>query len=276
MAGQPLLPELGEDESRGEIALIYADIRATLGIPFVGLIYRTLAAEPGRLSEAWSRLRPYLSHPDIRGAAAALDPGLRGAPHIAPVIGLPEVGFDRAFAERASSTLAAYDHMNRLNLVGLTALLGAHRPASTAWRDSLEPVPPTQWAREDLLPMADLDALPDEERGLLLRISEMILPSRGPVLVPSLLRHFARPGLLRPLWRSLQPAIEGGFIASAAASLRGQAASVPIPAGIRIDPPVHAGIIETAERFVIATSTMVVTGAMLERALRGRPSPPTF
>ena len=271
MAGPPLLPELGETDSEGEIAALYADIRATLGIPFVGLIYRTLAVEPGRLARVWSRLRPYLGHPQTWSAAAELDLGLEAAPAIAPVTGLAEAGFDTRLAAQATATLAAYDQMNRLNLLGLAVLLSPDRRTSTAASAAgRHPVDAFRWTREDLLPMADVDLLPAEERDLLVRISASLLPSRGPILIPSLLRHFARPRVLSLLWPSIRPAIEGGFVSAVAASLRRQAFALPLPAGVRIERMVEPGVVETCERFVWATSTMVVTGAMLERALQPR------
>ena len=271
MAEQQLLPELGEAESDGEVADLYSEIRATLGVPFVGLIYRMLAVEPDRLALVWSRLAPFLVHPEIRAAAALLDPGLEGAPAIAPATGLDEAGFDSRLAAQAAATLAAYDQMNRLNLLGLTVLLAPERPVSAAAAEAgPQGVVVPRWKREDLLPMAEVDGLPLEDRDLLVRISESLLPGPGPILVPSLLRHFARPGLLSRLWPSLRPAIEGGFVPAAAASLRRQAYAVPLPAGVRIDALAEPGVVDACRRFVDATSTMVVMGALLERALAPR------
>ena len=269
MAGPPLLPELTESDGEGEVAALYSDIRATLGIPFVGLIYRTLAVEPGRLARVWNRLRPYLIHPQTWSMAADLDLGLDGAPAIAPVAGLTEAGFGTRLAAQAAATLAAYDQMNRLNLLGLAVLISPERPTSTPISVAgRHPADVSRWTREDLLPMPDVDMLPVTDRDLLVRISESLLPSSGPILVPSLLRHFALPGVLPLLWSSLRPAIEVGSVATAAAGLRRQAFSVPLPAGIRIQPVAEPGIAEVSERFVVATSTMVVMGALIERALQ--------
>ena len=264
MTEPPLLAEIAESSSEGEVAVLYARIRATLGVPFVGLIYRTLAADPGRLEWVWAQLEPFLAQPDTRDAAAALDPGVN---RMAPLIGAePAVDPDTEFAARAAATLAAYDHMNRLNLMGMSALLQPDRAPSPSARSAVPPMP-ARWASDDLLPMGDPSTLPGEDRDLLLRISASILPAAGPILVPSLLRHFAAPGLLAQLWPSVSPIVESELFKTAAGDLRRQAAEVPMPAGIRMQRPADTAILETCARFEVATSTMIVMGTILGRAL---------
>ena len=265
MTEPPLLAEIAESSSEGEVAVLYARIRATLGVPFVGLIYRTLAADPGRLEWVWAQLEPFLAQPDTRDAAAALDPGVERMAHR---IGSaePAIDPDGEFAARAAATLAAYDHMNRLNLMGMSALLQPVRAPSRSTRSAVPPMP-ARWASGDLLPMGDLSTLPGEDRDLLLRISASILPAAGPILVPSLLRHFAAPGLLAQLWPSVSPIVESELVKTAAGDLRRQAAEVPMPAGIRMQRPADTAILETCARFEVATSTMIVMGTILGRAL---------
>ena len=265
MTKPTLLAEIDESSSKGEVAVLYTRIRATLGVPFVGLIYRTLAAEPGRLEWVWAQLEPFLAQPDIRDAAAELDPGVE---RMAPLAGgaQPALDPDPEFLSRAAATLAAYDHMNRLNLIGMSALLQPDRAHSTTARSAVPPMPAI-WASDDLLPMGDPSTLPDEDRDLLLRISESILPAAGPILVPSLLRHFADPGRLAKLWPSILPNVESGLLKRAARDLRRQAAAVPMPAGIRIQRPAGPAIVHTCARFEVATSTMIVIGMLLGRGL---------
>src|ERR1700722_4469552 len=52
------VPSVLESAATGEIAEIYADIRATLGTSVVNLVWRNLAALPGALPWAWSAVRP--------------------------------------------------------------------------------------------------------------------------------------------------------------------------------------------------------------------------
>ena len=56
-SGDPVAA-ISEAGATGEIAALYGDIRATLGVPVVNLIWRHLATFPGALPWAWQSLRP--------------------------------------------------------------------------------------------------------------------------------------------------------------------------------------------------------------------------
>jgi hypothetical protein len=45
--GVDSIPAIPEEDASGDIATLYADLRATLGVPFVNLIWRHLATHPG-------------------------------------------------------------------------------------------------------------------------------------------------------------------------------------------------------------------------------------
>ena len=268
MGNPTLLPEVAEADAAGEVAAVYEEIRATLGIPFVGLIYRNLAVEPGRLASAWGQLQPFFADPATWRVAARLHWQEGDTPPLPAVAELTSLGLDERFFDRAVATLDAYDRANRLNLLGLTALL---RPRG--WDDSADGGAGAAPAaisgpREELLPLLEVDALPAADRTLLLKMSQALLPAEEPILVPSLLRHLALPGLLDSLWPALRPAIAAGFVAAAAEDLRGQAAAAPIPARCSMTPIDDPVIRQTAGRFLIATSTMVVAGSLLGTVLR--------
>ena len=55
VAADPV-PSIREADATGDIAVLYDDIRATLGVPVVNLIWRHLAVLPGGLSWAWATL----------------------------------------------------------------------------------------------------------------------------------------------------------------------------------------------------------------------------
>lgn len=54
-----LFPEVPERDAHGAIALLYADIRRTLQVPMVNLIYRHMATIPDCLPWAWGILREH-------------------------------------------------------------------------------------------------------------------------------------------------------------------------------------------------------------------------
>ena len=57
MAADPI-PAVREDAATGATAAIFADLRATLGVPFVNLIWRHLATMPGMLEWTWALVKP--------------------------------------------------------------------------------------------------------------------------------------------------------------------------------------------------------------------------
>ena len=62
-----------ESGATGQVAAVFADIKATKGIDFVPNFWRTLATNPDNLELVWSRLKA-LMHPEAVGGAGRLDP----------------------------------------------------------------------------------------------------------------------------------------------------------------------------------------------------------
>ena len=70
------VPSITEADATGNIAAIYTDIRATLGVPVVNLIWRHLAVFTEGLPWAWESLKPLYANGAIAAQAAALRVGL--------------------------------------------------------------------------------------------------------------------------------------------------------------------------------------------------------
>ncbi|HPU53194.1 MAG TPA: hypothetical protein PK359_16670, partial [Burkholderiaceae bacterium] len=58
MSAKDPVDAISEADARGDVAELYADIRATLGVPVVNLVWRNLATIDGALPWAWSAVRP--------------------------------------------------------------------------------------------------------------------------------------------------------------------------------------------------------------------------
>ncbi|MEO0421463.1 MAG: hypothetical protein AAF184_03950 [Pseudomonadota bacterium] len=121
--GDPF-PSISEAEARGETAAIYADIRHTLALAQVNLLWRSLAAIPEALPWAWGSVKPL--HTSGRAAMAATS--LRES------LTLPQVRAIRQADLRANGltaedereivrTVASYSSANLLNAVSFAALL---------------------------------------------------------------------------------------------------------------------------------------------------------
>ena len=136
-SGDPVAT-VSEAEASGEIAALYRDIRATLGVPVVNLIWRHLAVFPGGLDWAWQSLRPLYARGSVDAEARALREGL----NIPILPGLSSAGF-RALGlgdgdiAQIMTILRSYERSNAMNMIALGALLarldgvaGSRSPAS--------------------------------------------------------------------------------------------------------------------------------------------------
>ena len=61
-----------EQNAEGQVAEIYQDIRATLGVPVVNLIWRHLATFPGALEWSWTSVKSLYEENIIHAEASAL------------------------------------------------------------------------------------------------------------------------------------------------------------------------------------------------------------
>ena len=256
----PALPEISEADARGSVAVTYAEIRRVLAVEMVVLYYRVLAAHPGRVERVWATLAPNLESRAGRAAAAGLEPrGLDPAAPLEPAA-LGAGGLDPGAVR---STVEAFDRANRLNLVALSALL--HGAPGAAHADG-EPAPPL--APIASLPLADLASIAPPVRTVLERISAPIAGGERPILVPSMLRVFAREErLLGAVWRSIGPPVESEAFALATADLVAQARraaqDLPYPVPRELDPETRA----ITARFVRTIPGMIVVCGLVRQAL---------
>ena len=67
---------VSENEARGRVAEIFADIKRTKNIDFVPNLWRVLATNPVQLELVWTTLKT-LMHPEAVGRVSPLDPAMR-------------------------------------------------------------------------------------------------------------------------------------------------------------------------------------------------------
>ena len=254
----PRMAEVREADATGRVAVLYDDIRRVTGVGTVALVYRVLASSPDTLEAVWDDLAPNLADPVVRGGALALDAGTGGT--VAP---LPPELVTVPHAE-AASTLASFARINRLNMVGLTALLdGVEAPPAPGVVATGAPDPIA-----DGLPMADLGVLPRTTVALLEEMSAPVAGTERPLVIPSLFRYFARDErLLRALWTALRPVVHDAVFADRVGTIRHDAAvrAAAIPYHVRPLPPGEARTV--VERFLRTIPSMIVVGGALSAAL---------
>lgn len=238
---------------------VFADIRATLGIPVVNLVYRHLATEPGRLERVWAQVGPNLRDARVQADADALEAAAGLALEPLPATAVAAIGADTAAVRRV---LSVYARGNARNLIAVHALLDGvtgHHAGAGASSSSGTPAP----ARTELPQMADPAGLPPAQRALLLEMSAAIAPGE-PRLVPSLLRHLTQPpALLALLWTALRAPLRS----LDADPLRRRAAAAAARAPEPVAPVEDAGTRDVLGRFAEAIARMLLVGAAIGAAL---------
>jgi hypothetical protein len=268
------LAEVAEADARDGVAAAYADIRATLGLPVVNLVYRHLAGAPGRLEAVWADVAPALRDPATEPLVTEVAAAAVPAPEVCviPATALAAAGVDAPVLRGLAHTLDAYDRGNGVNLLAISALLhgadGAARPgAAGATPPAAHGAGGNGAVASALPPMADPETLDPAARALVEEMSEAVSGPARPLLIPSLFRHLARPPALLPLaWTVLRgPLGTAAFTAAAervAAAARAAAAHLPAGVPRADDPATRAAL----DRFRGAVPRMLVVSAMLRAA----------
>ena len=130
------IPAIREEDATGDIAAVFADIRATLGVPFVNLIWRHLATTPGMLAWTWSVVKPMHHTAALSEAASALrsvvqpPDGIRQPPFVFEASGVS--ADDRRVIATMLRDYNAANAMNLLCLLVAQAILAGEAPGHSA------------------------------------------------------------------------------------------------------------------------------------------------
>ena len=209
------IPAIREDDATGETAAIFADLRATLGVPLVNLIWRHLATMPGMLAWTWSVVKPMHALPALHRAAEALRAGIT----LPDGIRQPGAVFDAAgvtLDDRHSihAMLLDYGTANAVNLLSLLlvqAVLAGDvpggRPATNSVRQEAAATAPRR-----LPSLPGPDDLSPSLRSLVLDLDQFGR-TEATDAVASLYRHLAHwPGFLAVAHAALSTPHQTGLL----------------------------------------------------------------
>ena len=180
-----------ENEASGEIARIYRDIRESLGVPVVNLIWRHLATVPGALPWAWDSLKPLYVSGAITEAAVLLRASLRTDQNLVfSSSTLKSVSLSPDDLRSITVVLNSYERSNSLNLIALNALLAKIDGVEIQERDRLPRVAIDEKSvvhgeMPELLALANMEA---EVRDLVEELNQ--IGGRSDIM-PSMYRHLA-------------------------------------------------------------------------------------
>jgi hypothetical protein len=207
------VPAITEQAATGAAAEIFADIRSTLNVDVVNLVWRHLATLPGALEWVWTSLKPLYLGPAIT-RAEYVRKNLT-LPHVPPLShdALSAAGIDAAALASIRAILDSYQHTNALALVCFCAFLARFdRAAPTC---GIVPfvggesscVPPDRVALPRLVPIAEM---PSPLARLIHELNGFGEDS-DPALVASMYRHLAHwPAYLALMRTFLVPLHESG------------------------------------------------------------------
>ncbi len=280
-SGDPL-PSIAEADAKGEIAALYVDIRRTLNMSFVNLVWRALAAVPGGLSWTWATMKPIYQSGIAYAEARALQTALvvPDVPRL-PLAALRAVGVDTEAERAIRAALDGYEHGNPLNTVTFMAVLSRLRgeaPSDAGLPPPESAPPPSPFGPAPSL--MNFDQM-DETTAAMVRAVNLIgadqAAARVQVSLPRNLAHW--PGFLSLYWSGLAPLHEDGRLRAAIDAVledgaaRGRRLTALL--GPTPDPgkETHKGVQSVLENLVPnAMARMIPVVALLKRMMPGESS----
>jgi hypothetical protein len=206
-------PAVAEAEATGETAALFADIRATVGVRVVNLVWRHLATLDGALPWAWGAVKPlYLLGVAYTAAVRFREEMI--LPKLSTLAGGEPASVD--------AVLASYDHSNTINLFALGALVAWLR-GQTAAQGTPEQGPRLP-APDVILPKlaSQADVSPDTWQRVL-RLNHFG-DRPQPLILASMYRHLAHaPAFLQRLETVLAPLQTDGSLDRAISANRAAA-----------------------------------------------------
>jgi hypothetical protein len=206
--GADSIPATAEGDATGEIAALYEDLRVTLGVPFVNLIWRHLATIPGGLAWTWTLTKPLY----VSGELDRLSSRTSALVSLPSLVPLPDCVWDTAaIDDNARQTIAAmiesYNHANGVNFLALLTAVSVLRdglpPASGA--RSMPAVARHALPTPELPPLPGLSELPPPVLALVRQLDEFGRLGSSDA-VASLYRHLAHwPAFLSVAYTAIAP-----------------------------------------------------------------------
>ncbi|GEL22193.1 hypothetical protein PSU4_11470 [Pseudonocardia sulfidoxydans NBRC 16205] len=282
MTADPI-PAVREEEAVGATAEVFADLRATLGLPFVNLIWRHLATVPGALQAVWRAVRPLYLTGELAARSAeigarAVPGGVEPVPHEVWSV----LGVDEAARHDVAGLVDFYNRANSTNFLVFTAidvlLRGGPGPGAGARTGNGSTAPVAAPPAAAVPPLPPMDALSPDLRALVLACDALGRLGASAAHA-SLYRHLALwPPFLATAHVALSPLHRSGVLQTAQRDLIGVARTVVVDelipllpqARLVVDDDVRTRIGPVVEEFAtIMIGRMVVTGAVMRALLPG-------
>jgi hypothetical protein len=202
-------PAVVEASATGETAALFADIRSTVGVRVVNLVWRHLATIEGALPWAWAAVKPLYVQGIVDQAVRRFRESMV-VPKLASLAGRQPQSVD--------DVLASYDHSNTNNLFALGALVAWLRAEIAA--EGVPEAGPRLPAPDVTLPkLTSAEDVKPETWALVLRLNRFGDPHQ--IILASMYRQLANtPDFLRQVEAALTPVEADGSLVRAIADNR--------------------------------------------------------
>lgn len=280
---------ISEKEAAPSEAAIFKDIKETLGVPFVNLIWRHLATIPGGLEMTWSLAKPLYSSTVLNASARALRAQTKLLETLSPWP--PSVrealGLSMKDKDEIVLLLEDYGHANSRALLVLSYLhasLSTQVPTDN--KSAFKPVNPSALidplARldEKSVPIKPARPLPataelSAEVTALIKILNTFGESMPSPAEPSLYRHLSYwPSFLAAFWLAVEPLERQGLLVGEAINMYERALSTvnqwtpAIYTPEVIAPDSVKQVLNSLNHFTYAViARMIVHGDMMKRMI---------
>ena len=275
------LAEIAEGSATGQVAGLYDDIRAVIGIPMVNLIFRHMAVIPGCLNWSWQTLRPLYLSGKIADAANALTVDILPGQFVDLTEPIKKANLTDDDTRAIEQVLYSYGRANPMNAIGLqvisSALNGSPQENVVGYSQVLtKDILVKPKGLSDLLPMVDPETASHEVRLALHRLAHQI-HGEDIGVIPSLYRHFGRwPKFLRALEGAQEPTLGVGVEDATRAMLKESKSAarilyldLPLPAKPPNDQSANT-LRKLIEKFPRNICRMTVLATLLRRGLPSR------
>ena len=201
---------VAETDATGEVADVFADIRATMDLPLITSVWRILAHIQEGLKPAWAAAKTLYETGRPQASLVRLcDPQVLPIPTAIGQDALSEAGVSPHDVSAIRNLLRAYNRSNALNLLALKALV--IEPSTDVPDDSMLHSPaPARWL--PIPPLLDRSEMNESTWRLLHELAKLGTTAANPSL-PTVWRHLAHwPAFLELVFRHMRPLAQDGTI----------------------------------------------------------------
>jgi hypothetical protein len=285
------LSTITEKDAPPSVAAIFADIKVTLGVPFVNLIWRHLATIPGGLEMTWSLAKPLYSSKVLNESARTLRLQSSLVDRLSPWPDSVRTMLGLSLQDKSEIVLLLedYGHANSRALLILSYLHASLSAQSSAISQDnfdvttpsaqIDPFAQLENNRETSIKPARPLPAPAEMTAEVAKLVKILNTFGEPMpspAEPSLYRHLSYwPSFLAAFWLAVEPLERQGLLVRETINIHERASSIvsqwkPTAYAAEAIPPESASqALKSLGHFTYAViGRMIVLGDMMNRMIK--------